>query len=60
MNKKFLAQNRFAKTAIIGFATMGLVIGLSPMIAQAATAVVAGSNPSSSLTTESIASRTVS
>jgi hypothetical protein len=45
MNKKFLARNKFAKTAIIGFATMGLVIGLSPMIAQAATDAPAAVQP---------------
>jgi len=45
MKKKFLAQNKFAKTAIIGLATMGLVIGLSPMIAQAATDAPAAVQP---------------
>ena len=45
MKKQFLARNKFTKTAIIGFATMGLVIGLSPMIAQAATDAQAAVQP---------------
>ncbi len=34
---KILARNKFTKRGIIGLATISLVIGLSPMIAQAAT-----------------------
>ena len=45
MKKQFRARNKFTKTAIIGFATMGLVIGLSPMIAQAATDAQAAVQP---------------
>ena len=45
MNKKFLAQNKFAKTAIIGLASMSLVIGLSPMVAQASTDAQAAVQP---------------
>lgn len=37
MKKKFLARNKFSRGTVIGLATMSLVIGLSPMIAQAAT-----------------------
>jgi len=37
MKKKFLAQNKFTRGTVVGLATMSLVIGLSPMIAQAAT-----------------------
>ncbi len=37
MNKKFLARNKFTRGTVVGLATMSLVIGLSPMIAQAAT-----------------------
>jgi polar amino acid transport system substrate-binding protein len=45
MKKKFLAQNKFAKTAIIGLASMSLVIGLSPMVAQASTDAQAAVQP---------------
>jgi len=37
MKKKFLARNKFTRGTVVGLATMSLVIGLSPMIAQAAT-----------------------
>ena len=37
MKKKFLTRNKFTKSGIVGIATISLVIGLSPMIAQAAT-----------------------
>ncbi len=45
MKKKFLAQNKFTKTAIIGLASMSLVIGLSPMVAQASTDAQAAVQP---------------
>jgi len=45
MKKKFLAQSKFTKTAIIGLASMSLVIGLSPMVAQAATDAQAAVQP---------------
>ena len=45
MKKQFLARNKFTRGTIIGFATMGLVIGLSPMIAQAATDAQAAVQP---------------
>ena len=45
MKKKFLAQSKFTKTAIIGLASMSLVIGLSPMVAQASTDAQAAVQP---------------